>query len=158
MSKGVILFALMSALALPAQAQTTVAGFTPASFRVTESGAAEYRIPIRMPPGIGGMEPKLALVYTSGAGNGPLGQGWGFEGFSAIARCPRTIAQDGIRGSVNYDWNDRYCLDGQRLVLVAGASYGADGSEYRTESESFTKLVSYGTAGNGPAWFRAWTK
>ena len=42
-------------------------------------------------------------------------------------------------------------------MLVAG-SYGADGAEYRTETESYTRIVSYGSAGNGPAWFKAWTK
>jgi hypothetical protein len=140
-----------------AQAQTTVAGSTPGSFRVTESGAAEYRIPIRVPPGIAGMEPRLALVYNSQAGNGLLGVGWDLEGLSAIGRCPRTLAQDGVRGSVNYDANDRFCLDGQRLMAISG-TYGADGTEYRTERESFNKVISYGVAGNGPAWFKAWTK
>jgi hypothetical protein len=153
----VIALALMSALALPTQAQTTVAGLTPGTSRVTESGAAEYRIPIRMPPGIAGMEPKLALVYNSQAGNGLLGMGWHLEGLSSITRCPRTFAQDGVRGGVNYDWNDRYCLDGQRLIAISG-SYGADGTEYRTERESFTRVISYGAAGNGPAWFKAWTR
>src|SRR5216684_928349 len=152
--------ALLSVLIVPApvQAQTTVAGFTPGSFRVTESGAGAYRIPIRVPPGIAGMEPSLALAYNSQAGNGLLGVGWSLEGLSAITRCPRTMAQDGVRGGINYDLNDRYCLDGQRLMLIAGASYGADGAEYRTERESFSKIISYGAAGNGPAWFKVWTK
>src|SRR5216684_3779681 len=152
--------ALLSVLIVPApvQAQTTVAGFTPGSFRVTESGAGAYRIPIRVPPGIAGMEPSLALAYNSQAGNGLLGVGWSLEGLSAITRCPRTMAQDGVRGGINYDLNDRYCLDGQRLMLIAGASYGADGAEYRTERESFAKIISYGVAGNGPAWFKVWTK
>src|SRR5712691_2301331 len=152
--------ALLSGLIVlsPVQAQTTVAGFTPGSFRVTETGAAAYRIPIRVPPGIAGMEPSLALVYNSQAGNGLLGSGWSLEGFSAVARCPRTMAQDAVRGGINYDLNDRYCLDGQRLMLIAGASYGADGAEYRTELETFSKIVSYGIAGNGPAWFKVWTK
>jgi hypothetical protein len=144
-------------IASPALAQPTAAGFAPASFRVTESGAAEYRIPIRVPPGIAGVEPKLALVYNSQAGNGLLGVGWSLEGLSAITRCPRTLAQDGVRGGVNHDWNDRYCLDGQRLIAISG-SYGADGTEYRTERESFTRVVSYGGADNGPASFKAWTK
>jgi hypothetical protein len=39
--------------------------------------------------------------------------------------------------------------------MVIGGAYGADGAEYRTERESFTKVISYGTAGNGPAWFKA---
>ncbi len=125
---------------------------------MTETGAAAYRIPIRVPPGIAGMEPSLALAYNSQVGNGLLGVGWSLEGFSAIARCPRTMAQDGVRGAINYDLNDRYCLDGQRLMLIAGASYGADGAEYRTERESFSKIISYGAAGNGPAWFKVWTK
>jgi hypothetical protein len=145
------------AVAPLASAQTTVAGSTPGSFRVTESGAAEYRIPITVPPGIAGMEPKLALAYNSQAENGLVGVGWHLEGLSAIARCPRTMAQDGVRGGINYDWNDRYCLDGQRLVAISG-SYGADGAEYRTERESFSKVISYGVAGNGPASFKVWTK
>jgi len=155
-----LLLGALSTFSLPLQGQqpTTVAGFTPGSFRVTESGAAEYRIPIRVPPGIAGMEPKLALVYNSQAGNGLLGMGWNLEGLSAVARCPQTMAQDAVRGGVNYDANDRYCLDGQRLMLISGASYGADGAEYRTELESFSKVIGYGSAGNGPAWFKVWTK
>src|SRR5207247_10801688 len=95
---------------------------------------------------------------NSQAGNGLLGVGWSLEGLSAITRCPRTAAQDAVRGSINYDLNDRYCLDGQRLMCISGASYGADGAEYRTERESFSKIISYGVAGNGPAWFKVWTK
>jgi hypothetical protein len=133
-----------------AQAQT-VAGSTPGSFRVTESGAAEYRIPIRVPPGIAGMEPKLAMVYNSQGGNGPLGMGWSLEGLSAITRCPKTWAQDGMRGAISYDSNDRFCLDGQRLVLIGGSGYGAGGSEYRTERESFSKITASATTIAYPA-------
>jgi hypothetical protein len=53
------------------------------------------------------------------------------------------LAQDGVRGSINYDANDRFCLDGQRLVAISG-TYGADGTEYRTEIESFSKVISRG--------------
>src|SRR6266852_9250990 len=114
--------ALLSALIVPTpvQAQTTVAGFTPGSFRVTETEAAGYRSPIRVPPGIAGMEPSLALVYNSQAGNGLVGVGWSLEGLSAITRCRTTAAQDGVRGGINYDLNDGYWLDGQRLMLIAG--------------------------------------
>jgi hypothetical protein len=154
--KALVAVALATASQI-ALAQTTVAGFTPGSFRVTEGGAGEYRIPIRVPPGIAGMEPRLALAYNSQVGNGLAGVGWNLEGLSAVTRCARTMAQDGVRGGVNYDANDRYCLDGQRLIAVSG-SYGADGTEYRTERESFSKVASYGTAGNGPAWFKVWTK
>jgi hypothetical protein len=141
-----------------AQAQTTtVAGATPGQFAVNESGAATYRIPIQVPPGVAGMEPKLELVYNSQGGNGLLGMGWSLSGLSAISRCPRTMTVDGVRGGVNFDMNDRYCLDAQRLVLVSG-TYGTAGSEYRTELDSFSKIVASGTAGNGVAFFTVQTK
>ncbi|BEV16225.1 hypothetical protein HBDW_30130 [Herbaspirillum sp. DW155] len=130
---------------------------TPGQFQVSESGGATYTIPIQMPPGGGGMEPKLTLNYSSQANNGLLGVGWSLGGLGGISRCPRTMAQDGARGAVNYDLNDRYCLDGQWLIAISGAN-GGDGTEYRTERESFAKIVSYGSTGNGPAWFKVWTK
>src|SRR5437867_2920998 len=118
----VALVAALSVLAGQARGQTTAAGFTPSSFRVTDSGAAEYRIPIRVPPGIAGMEPKLALVYNSQGPNASAGMGWSLEGLSAITRCPKTGAQDGVADSraVSYTSEDRYCLDGQRLLAPSG--------------------------------------
>ncbi len=138
-------------------AQTTVAGSTPGGFRVLENGAPEYSMAIRVPPGVAGMEPKLGIVVRSGGAGGILGLGGALQGLAVIQRCSKTIVQDGFVSGVNYDGNDRFCIDGGRLVAVSGA-YGADGTEYRTERESFTKIVSYGVAGNGPAWFKAWTK
>ncbi len=149
--------ALLWPVATAAQTPTTVAGSIPGQFKVTESGAASYRIPIQVPPGVAGMEPKLALVYNSQGGNGLLGMGWSLEGLSAITRCPRTMASDGVRGSVNFDLNDRYCLDGQRLILVSGVE-GTAGAEYRTERESYSKIVAYGSTGNGPAYWVVKTK
>src|SRR5690242_20088779 len=130
---------------------------TPGQFAVSESGAATYTIPIQVPPGVAGVEPKLALTYNSQSGNGLLGVGWSLSGLSAVTRCAQTVAQDGAKGGVNFDANDRFCLDGQRLIVISG-TYGADGTESRTERESFTRVISYGSAGSGPAWFKVWTK
>lgn len=146
-----VLFAAFQAVS------SRAAVFTPGEFKVSDSGAAVYTIPIRVPPGTAGLEPKLSLVYGSQMGNGPLGMGGSLSGFSAITRCPQTVAQDGARGGINFDANDRFCMDGQRLMAVTG-SYGADGTEYRTEREGFAKIVSYGAAGTGPAWFKVYTK
>jgi len=57
----------------------------------------------------------------------------------------------------NYDANDRFCLEGQRLVVTSG-SYGADGAHYRTEIDGFSQVISHGAAGVGPAWFEVHTK
>lgn len=149
-----LLVAVAALMALgSAHAQMSI----PGSLGVSPSGAASYQIPIKVPPGIAGMEPKLSLVYNSQQGNGLLGMGWGLSGLSGISRCPQTISQDTVRGSVNYDVNDRFCLDGQRLIAISGVN-GANGTEYRTEREAFTKVISYGAAGAGPSWFKAWTK
>ncbi|MCP5348373.1 MAG: VCBS repeat-containing protein [Pseudomonadales bacterium] len=129
----------------------------PGQFGVSGSGAATYTIPIQVPPGTAGMQPELSLRYSSQNGNGILGMGWSLTGLPTIQRCPRTEAQDSVKGSVNFDANDRFCLDGQRLVAISG-TYGSNNTEYRTEIESFSKIVSYGTAGTGPQYFKVWTK
>jgi hypothetical protein len=129
----------------------------PGQFSVGASGAANYAIPLMLPPGVAGVAPVVSLVYSSQGGNGQLGAGWGLAGLSSITRCPRTISQDGIARGIHYDLDDRYCLDGQRLIVVSGV-YGASGTTYRTELESFSLIVSQGVAGNGPATFRVWSK
>ena len=138
-------------------AYATAVGATPGSHQVSPSGAFTYTIPIAVPPGTAGIEPKLSLSYNSQGGNGLLGMGWSLAGLSVIHRCPKTMVQDGVIGSVNYNANDRYCLDGQRLVAISG-TYGADATEYRTESESYSRIVSYGSQGSGPGWWKVWTK
>lgn len=104
------------------------------------------------------MVPALSLNYSSQSGDGVTGLGFALSGLSSITRCPRTIAQDATHGSVNYDNNDRFCLDGQRLMVLGGGTYGANNTEYRTEIDSFSKIIAHGTAGNGPAWFEVHTK
>jgi hypothetical protein len=130
----------------------------PGKFDVSATGAAVYSIPIAVPAGTASMAPTLSFDYSSQSSNGILGIGWSLGGLASITRCPQTFAQDGIRGSVYFDSNDRFCLDGQRLVAINNGTYGADGTEYRTEIESFTRVISHGTAGNGPAWFEVRTK
>lgn len=131
-------------------------------FNVSSTGATTYTVPIAVPPGTAGMMPSLSLSYSSQNGDGIVGLGWALGGLPTITRCPRTIAQDsGVHGSVNYDSNDRFCMGDQRLMLKSG-TYGADGSEYRTEIESFSKIIAHGDSGTGtrtgPAWFEVWTK
>jgi hypothetical protein len=87
-----------------------------------------------------------------------VGWGWQLSGLSLITRCPRTKAQDGARGTVAYDANDRYCLDARRLKLVSG-DHGAPDSQYRTEIETFSQVTAHGqAAGGGPAYFTVRTR
>jgi hypothetical protein len=130
----------------------------PGQFAVNQAGAATYSIPIAVPPGTAGVMPSLSLDYSSQGSNGLLGIGWTLGGLPSIGRCAQTVAQDGVAGTVSANSSDRFCLDGQRLVAISG-SYGADGTEYRTEVESYSRIVSHGVAGGtGPAWFEVHTK
>lgn len=128
-------------------------GASQGEFRVSESGSATYRMPVPLPRGIAGLTPQLALNYDSGNSNGHLGMGWSLSGLSAITRCRKTLEQDGKTSAKG----DRFCLDGQRLIAVKG-SYGANGTEYRTEIDSQTKVVSYGSKGGYPQRFTVWRK
>jgi RHS repeat-associated protein len=151
-----VYISLLCILSLPAQA--ALVGSTPGGFAVGQSGAANYSIPIQVPPGIADMAPQLSLDYSSHSGNGLLGLGWHLSGLSSITRCPATKAQDGFIDGVDFDSNDRYCLDGQRLMQTGtGSDSNGSYTEYRTEINTFSRIRSYGTAGSGPASFRVWT-
>ncbi len=136
---------------------TLVVGSIPAKFSVNQ-GAASYSIPIELPAGVAGMKPDLAIAYNSNGGNGPLGIGFQLNGLSQIHRCGATIAQDGFKGGTYFDERDRYCIDGQRLVAINGIP-GAEGTEYRTEIDTFSKIVSHNDgSANGPLYWEVWTK
>ena len=47
-------------------------------------------------------------------------------------------------GGINHDANDRYCLDGQRLIVVNGLANDANNAEYRTERETLIVFTRFG--------------
>jgi len=144
-----------------ASAVTTTTGYLPGSGGVGPDGAYHYSIPLDVPAGRAGMAPRLSLEYSSGGGNGALGVGWSLAGASSrIVRCGRVPASatDGnTRSGVTFSAEDRFCWDGQELVatgVAPGASgtgaYGANNTQYRTESNQFSMFVSEGTNSAGP--------
>jgi RHS repeat-associated protein len=127
-------------------------GRTAGSADVSSTGEASYSIPIFAPPGTHGMAPRLALVYGHRNASSLLGAGWSIAGLSAITRCQKNWAADGEARAVLNDYSDRFCLDGNKLRRVTG-TYGHASATYRTEIETFARITSYGTAGNGPTHF-----
>lgn len=128
----------------------TDAGTLPGELSVSPGGNATYSMALTVPPGTAGMAPQLSLNYSSDRGNGILGLGWSLGGLSHIHRCGKTVAQDGVNAGIRFNVEDRLCLDGQRLVLVntalTDAAYWADGAEYRTEIESFSRVTLFNKA------------
>ncbi len=90
-------------------------------FDVSGTGAATFSIPIDVPPGVGGMQPSLAIAYNSQAGNGVAGWGCNISGISVITRVPKTIYHDGVAKGVAHIKSDEYALDGQRLIYAGGS-------------------------------------
>lgn len=134
-----------------------ISGTTAGEFNVSPGGAATYSIPISLSPGTAGLEPDLSLIYSNHGANGHLGVGWSVSGLSVISLCGTTLDQDSIIDGVDLDNNDRFCLDGERLILVSG-TYGSPNSEYRTEHETFSKITLLNTAPGAGTWFEVKTK
>ncbi|HOZ15530.1 MAG TPA: polymorphic toxin type 23 domain-containing protein [Tenuifilaceae bacterium] len=127
------------------------------SYSVNQNGAVTYSIPIEIPAGKGGLTPQISLVYNSQGGDGILGVGWSISGTSSIARTPQTYVHDGLSYGITLTSNDRFSLDGNRLMLTStGVAYGADGATYGTELETFSRITSYGSP--EPYWFKVETK
>jgi RHS repeat-associated protein len=81
-------------------------------------GSGNYSIPIAAPRGPNDLKPSLALRYSTGIGNGPLGMGWRLTG-------PLEVRRRTDRGVPLYDdERDEFVLSGaETLVPVGGGRY-----------------------------------
>lgn len=134
-------------------------GTTSGSFRVDESGSATYSIPIVTAAGTAGVAPQVSLNYSSGAGNGIAGMGWSIGGMSAIVRCKQTYDQDRNPMPITWSSTDRFCLDGQRLLLEnSSQTYGAANTKYRTEVDNGAIVTIHGSISGEPDYFEVQRK
>ncbi|GBF40173.1 SpvB/TcaC N-terminal domain-containing protein [Leptospira johnsonii] len=105
-------------------------------------GAVSLNYPIQIPPGRAGIQPSLALSYSSTGGDGWAGMGWNI-GLGAITRTPEF-------GALFYDSRDIFNWNGKRLIKVSGSTSNENGI-YRPEitEEDFTllKLTNIETGG-----------
>ncbi len=111
-------------------------------------GTAQLVLPIRLPKARGAYQPELRLAYDSGAGDGWVGVGWDLSVSS--------VQIDTKFGAPEYTGNERYLLDGARLVPTTDTSpcqQGPAGTVYRARVEKdFRRIV---RCGGGPTsyWF-----
>lgn len=119
-------------------------GQTAGGFSVSLTGGANYTIPIKNLPGIKDVAPSISLDYSSQGGNGIAGWGWNISGLSTITRVSSTKFHDGAIDPVDFDENDRFALDGQRLILKSG-TYGGN-AEYQLDTYSNVKVTSVASA------------
>jgi RHS repeat-associated protein len=131
-------------------------GSTAAAYGVSQSGAAQYSIPIRATDGIGDLTPRLAITYAGPDARTILGVGFQVSGFSYITPCRKTIAQDVNAAPITLQADDRFCIDGARLRSTFG-TYGTSGANYQTELDQMLRATSNNSVGSIPGWFKVET-
>jgi RHS repeat-associated protein len=107
---------------------------------VSPTGAFRHSIPIHIPRGSAGVQPRLDLSYTSGGRNGLLGVGWNLGGLPVIQR----ISFAGR--AVNNKSGDYYAGPGGRLIDATGT-----GAAYFGESGGLQEYIPVGNCGYGNA-------
>jgi RHS repeat-associated protein len=136
---------------------TDDSGTLPGHVEVTQAGKAIYTIALWAPEGRNGMSPSLSLSYSSTRGDGVLGIGWTITGGSSmITRCVADSARDPLPSPIT-GASPTFCLDGQRLVLASGTA-GAVNAEYRTQPDSFSRVIVNGADALGPTGFTVYSR
>ncbi|HYO19486.1 MAG TPA: SpvB/TcaC N-terminal domain-containing protein, partial [Dermatophilaceae bacterium] len=118
------------------------------------SGGFSQMVPIEVPP-FHGLEPRLALAYSSYGRNGFAGVGWSLAGFSAIERTSPG------RGTPRFDSNDIFVLDGQELVPCATGSVSPScttGGTHSTKVESYIRIAFVSSTNSWAVWSKDGSK
>ena len=145
---ALLTFTLLVCGSVGAASVSVTPGTTDGQVNVGPDGSVGYSIPIRVPPGTAGIEPKLVLAYNSRSGPSAFGFGWSVGGISSVQRGPRNIPEDGAVRGVYLDQQDALYLDGEKLVQV---SVNADGSrEFRTRIDNYSRIRAYDWNDRGP--------
>ena len=111
------------------------------------TGTGSLHLPLEVPPGRGRMTPMLALTYSSGNGNGPLGLGWDLAVPSITRKTDKRIP--------TYGSADVFVLSGaEDLVPVRGGAPGVQ--RYRPQTESLFARIEHCTSGSDH--WQVWTK
>ncbi len=109
-----------------------------AEMNASEVGALTFNLPIEIHKGINDFQPNISLSYNSQSGIGMAGWGWNITGLSTISRGGKSKDIDGITVGVQFNNEDPYYLDGQRLIQL-------DANNFATEKFSkikITKIIS----------------
>src|SRR5262249_29944826 len=96
------------------------------------TGTGNLSIPIALPPGRNGFQPKLALTYSTGQGNGPFGLGWSLGLPSAARRTSKGVPR--------YGDDDVFVRSGAEDLVPLGPAAGARQS-FRPRTEGLFALI-----------------
>ena len=109
---------------VPQNIQSGAASFNVSALQAFQNdpftGKASFSLPISVAPGRRGIQPNIALTYSSGGGNGIAGLGWDLS-LGAIERSTK-------RGAPKYDSTDTFIFNSgspMELVQKGGNEYCA---------------------------------
>ena len=97
----------------------------------TPSGEASFSLPLEIPGGRRGMNPSVALVYSSSRSSGITGRGFSIS-------CGGEVSTDTRKGLPQYNGHDSYLLNGTRMELDREAG-GIQ--EYSTLRETLAQKI-----------------
>jgi RHS repeat-associated protein len=108
------------------------------------TGTANFSVPITVPPGRNGFQPRLSLLYSSGHPNGVFGMGWS----QSVSEVRRKTS----KGTPTYDeTEDVFILsEVDDLVRVPDLRMGA--TSYRPRTEGFFARIERIRAPNDDHW------
>jgi len=113
------------------------------------TGTGNFQVPLALPPGRGGLAPRLALAYSTGSPNGPFGLGWALS----LPQVRRKTSQ-GIPRYQNA--SDVFVLSGAEDLVPVGRSEGSE--RYRPKTETgFARITHVSDPGTGDYW-EVWSK
>lgn len=128
--------------------EDSLPGTLSGSFSVDNKGAGTYETDLPIPEARSSPSPRLTISCQNDWGTSALGQGFYYTtGFHhSITRGRSLLARDDLTRGTEIGDRDKFYLDGKRLVCVTGPeTYGRPGSVYRTEVDSFSRIVASGS-------------
>jgi hypothetical protein len=102
-------------------------------------GDFTYKLDIKTPKGISGLNPNLSINYNSASNmNSILGKSFALGGLGSISKCNENLFKEKQDNKRDYN----YCLNGQKLLLVDPSNiYGSTNSEYKTAINTQSKII-----------------
>lgn len=128
-----------------------IIGALETDFSVDNRGTGEYTVWLSVPESRASLAPSPSITYYSNSGVGVLGWRFAFStGFyHGINRGRSILARDDETRSIEFSAADKYYLDGKRLICITPPdTHGKPGSRYRTEVDSFVRILAHGEGDN----------
>ncbi|MFH2049508.1 MAG: toxin TcdB middle/N-terminal domain-containing protein [bacterium] len=108
------------------------------------TGALTFSIPIKVPPGAGGLQPELALTYNSNSKqNNWVGLGWSLD-FGSIKRSSKK--------RINFDSNDTFVYNDSVELFKCDPYYNSNYNYFSARIEGDFKKFKYLNYSSGSKW------